>query len=168
MEPPLVMPWVGAMFESDTAMMRSGTRFVKDLPRTDAEASTQRVYCVSSSSGWALPATPMEESWHGESPRRWLRARLVLGGALAGTPVREEFQLLEGSWERRFCPPSGSESDCLSIGGPAVYAGRPVRNDGGHGRNFALRGAAGAAIDVLFDPATGAVMARAAGSDPAA
>lgn len=32
LHPPLVMPYVGSMFLSDTAMLRSGTRFVKDLP----------------------------------------------------------------------------------------------------------------------------------------
>jgi len=30
--PPLVMPYVGSMFLSDTAMLRNGTRYVKDLP----------------------------------------------------------------------------------------------------------------------------------------
>eukprot|EP00927_Polykrikos_kofoidii_P041277 TRINITY_DN35201_c0_g1_i1.p1 TRINITY_DN35201_c0_g1~~TRINITY_DN35201_c0_g1_i1.p1 ORF type:complete len:411 (+),score=39.99 TRINITY_DN35201_c0_g1_i1:152-1384(+) len=30
--PPLVMPYVGSMFLSDTAMLRKGTRLVKDLP----------------------------------------------------------------------------------------------------------------------------------------
>lgn len=31
--PPLVMPYVGSMFKSDTAMLRPGTRYVKDLPQ---------------------------------------------------------------------------------------------------------------------------------------
>jgi len=35
--PPLVMPYVGSMFESDTAMLRKGTRYVKDLPATVTE-----------------------------------------------------------------------------------------------------------------------------------
>mmetsp|Transcript_25593 Transcript_25593/g.60440 ORF Transcript_25593/g.60440 Transcript_25593/m.60440 type:complete len:408 (+) Transcript_25593:1-1224(+) len=43
--PPLVMPYVGSMFESDTAMLRRGTRYVKDLPATisdeEAEAEIQ-------------------------------------------------------------------------------------------------------------------------------
>ena len=30
--PPLVMPYVGSMFKSDTAMLRPGTRYVQDLP----------------------------------------------------------------------------------------------------------------------------------------
>jgi collagen beta-1,O-galactosyltransferase len=30
--PPLVMPWAGSMFLSDTAMMRKGTKYMKDLP----------------------------------------------------------------------------------------------------------------------------------------
>lgn len=32
MHPPLVMPFAGSVFQSDTAMLRPGTRFVKDLP----------------------------------------------------------------------------------------------------------------------------------------
>jgi len=32
--PPLVMPYVGSLFLSDTAMLRKGTRYVKDLPDT--------------------------------------------------------------------------------------------------------------------------------------
>ena len=30
--PPLVMPYVGSMFKSDTAMLRPNTRYVQDLP----------------------------------------------------------------------------------------------------------------------------------------
>ena len=30
--PPLVMPYIGSMFKSDTAMLRPGTRYVQDLP----------------------------------------------------------------------------------------------------------------------------------------
>jgi len=37
--PPLVMPYVGSMFLSDTAMVREGTKFVVDLPATDAQAA---------------------------------------------------------------------------------------------------------------------------------
>lgn len=36
MNPPLVMPYVGSMFLSDTAMLRKGTRFIKDLPQSSA------------------------------------------------------------------------------------------------------------------------------------
>jgi len=32
--PPLVMPYVGSMFLSDTAMLRKGTRYVRDLPES--------------------------------------------------------------------------------------------------------------------------------------
>lgn len=39
MNPPLVMPYVGSMFLSDTAMLRKGTRYVKDLPVTLSEAT---------------------------------------------------------------------------------------------------------------------------------
>ncbi|CAK9048212.1 unnamed protein product [Durusdinium trenchii] len=35
--PPLVMPYVGSMFKSDTAMLRPGTRYVQDLPKNAAE-----------------------------------------------------------------------------------------------------------------------------------
>lgn len=34
MTPPLVMPYAGSMFLSDTAMFRNGTKFVTDLPRS--------------------------------------------------------------------------------------------------------------------------------------
>jgi len=34
MTPPLVMPYAGSMFLSDTAMFRSGTKFLDDLPET--------------------------------------------------------------------------------------------------------------------------------------
>lgn len=36
--PPLVMPYVGSLFLSDTAMLRPGTRFVEDLPITAPRA----------------------------------------------------------------------------------------------------------------------------------
>jgi len=44
--PPLVMPYVGSMFLSDTAMLRSGTKFMKDLPVDDLgpRASAENVY----------------------------------------------------------------------------------------------------------------------------
>mmetsp|Transcript_48191 Transcript_48191/g.122326 ORF Transcript_48191/g.122326 Transcript_48191/m.122326 type:complete len:441 (-) Transcript_48191:129-1451(-) len=35
--PPLVMPYAGSMVLSDTAMLRSGTKYMKDLPATDPE-----------------------------------------------------------------------------------------------------------------------------------
>jgi len=38
MNPPLVMPYVGAMFLSDTAMLRPGTRYIKDLPAESTNA----------------------------------------------------------------------------------------------------------------------------------
>jgi len=41
MTPPLVMPYVGSMFESDTAMLRKGTRYVKDLPETITEEEAE-------------------------------------------------------------------------------------------------------------------------------
>lgn len=34
MTPPLIMPYAGSMFLSDTAMFRNGTKFVVDLPQT--------------------------------------------------------------------------------------------------------------------------------------
>ena len=37
--PPLVMPYVGSMFKSDTAMLRPGTRYVQDLPLRDSDGS---------------------------------------------------------------------------------------------------------------------------------
>lgn len=37
--PPLVMPYVGSMFLSDTAMLRKGTKFVADLPDTEQAAA---------------------------------------------------------------------------------------------------------------------------------
>jgi GR25 family glycosyltransferase involved in LPS biosynthesis len=40
--PPLVMPYVGSMFESDTAMLRSGTRYLKDLPQSISPAEAER------------------------------------------------------------------------------------------------------------------------------
>ena len=40
--PPLVMPYVGSMFESDTAMLRSGTRYLKDLPQGISPAEAER------------------------------------------------------------------------------------------------------------------------------
>lgn len=41
MTPPLVMPYVGSMFESDTAMLRKGTRYVKDLPEGLSEEEAE-------------------------------------------------------------------------------------------------------------------------------
>lgn len=38
--PPLVMPYVGSMFLSDTAMLRTGTKFVADLPHRDGDPPT--------------------------------------------------------------------------------------------------------------------------------
>lgn len=35
--PPLVMPYVGSMFLSDTAMLRNGTKFVTDLPQREGD-----------------------------------------------------------------------------------------------------------------------------------
>jgi len=35
--PPLVMPYVGSMFLSDTAMLRKGTKFVSDLPLREGD-----------------------------------------------------------------------------------------------------------------------------------
>lgn len=35
--PPLVMPYVGSMFLSDTAMLRNGTKFVTDLPLREGD-----------------------------------------------------------------------------------------------------------------------------------
>ena len=35
--PPLVMPYVGSMFKSDTAMLREKTRYVQDLPLAGPE-----------------------------------------------------------------------------------------------------------------------------------
>lgn len=35
--PPLVMPWAGSMFLSDTAMLREGTKYMKDLPVSEPE-----------------------------------------------------------------------------------------------------------------------------------
>ena len=32
--PPLVMPYIGSMYKSDTAMLRPGTRYVRDLPES--------------------------------------------------------------------------------------------------------------------------------------
>ena len=37
MNPPLVMPYVGSMFKSDTAMLRTKTRYVRDLPLDSAD-----------------------------------------------------------------------------------------------------------------------------------
>lgn len=45
--PPLVMPYVGSMFESDTAMLRGGTRYVKDLPQSmSAEEEEEQLRIV--------------------------------------------------------------------------------------------------------------------------
>eukprot|EP00435_Cladocopium_sp_Y103_P067900 s218_g30.t1 len=38
--PPLVMPYVGSMFLSDTAMLRNGTKFVTDLPVREGDSWT--------------------------------------------------------------------------------------------------------------------------------
>ena len=38
--PPLVMPYVGSMFKSDTAMLRPGTRYVQDLPKSAGRGET--------------------------------------------------------------------------------------------------------------------------------
>lgn len=38
--PPLVMPYVGSMFLSDTAMLRNGTKFVTDLPVREGDPWT--------------------------------------------------------------------------------------------------------------------------------
>lgn len=35
--PPLAMPWAGSMFLSDTAMLRKGTKYMKDLPVEEPE-----------------------------------------------------------------------------------------------------------------------------------
>eukprot|EP00929_Paragymnodinium_shiwhaense_P104344 TRINITY_DN6869_c0_g2_i1.p1 TRINITY_DN6869_c0_g2~~TRINITY_DN6869_c0_g2_i1.p1 ORF type:complete len:427 (+),score=85.57 TRINITY_DN6869_c0_g2_i1:132-1412(+) len=40
--PPLVMPYVGSMFESDTAMMRKGTRYIKDLPQSVSDEEVEQ------------------------------------------------------------------------------------------------------------------------------
>lgn len=40
--PPLVMPYVGSMFLSDTAMLRNGTMFVDDLPAKDGDLQRPR------------------------------------------------------------------------------------------------------------------------------
>lgn len=39
--PPLVMPYVGSMFKSDTAMLRPGTRYVQDLPKSAGKETLQ-------------------------------------------------------------------------------------------------------------------------------
>jgi len=39
LHPPLVMPYVGSMFLSDTAMMRKGTRYMRDLPMEPPDAA---------------------------------------------------------------------------------------------------------------------------------
>lgn len=39
--PPLIMPFVGSMFQSDTAMMRKLTRYVKDLPERVSQAEEE-------------------------------------------------------------------------------------------------------------------------------
>jgi len=44
--PPLVMPYVGSMFLSDTAMMRPGTRYVKDLPMAVSQEEEAREMCT--------------------------------------------------------------------------------------------------------------------------
>jgi len=42
--PPLVMPYVGSMFLSDTAMMRKGTKFIVDLPEKEGDPRGEPVH----------------------------------------------------------------------------------------------------------------------------
>lgn len=55
MTPPLVMPYVGSMFLSDTAMLRKGTKFVSDLPKLDTDPPTEGIH---------------EAMWRAQQPER--------------------------------------------------------------------------------------------------
>lgn len=67
-------------------------------------------------------------------------------------PRREEFQILgDRDWDKRFYPAGGNNEEVvvLKAGEP-----RPAGSDKGkgHGRNWAIEGAAGTAFDIIFDP----------------
>ena len=67
--------------------------------------------------------------------------------------VREEFQIVGNkSWDLRYYPAGGDKEEVVILkpGGPGSKAALGSKKKG-HGRNWAVEGAAGASFDIIFD-----------------
>ncbi|CAL1136623.1 unnamed protein product [Cladocopium goreaui] len=86
-----------------------------------------------------------------------LRHRVVLRSdapkGKASNSVREEFQIVGNkSWDLRYYPAGGDKEEVVVLkpGGPGSKAALGSKKKG-HGRNWAVEGAAGASFDIIFD-----------------
>lgn len=95
MNPPLVMPYVGSMFKSDTAMLRTKTRYVRDLPPYSADDTLRpdprcvilpaRAEPGSSATQSGLPVQASEGS-AAPMPKAWREALEMLDAFYAAAP----------------------------------------------------------------------------------
>lgn len=134
-------------------------------PASAPAAAARSHSVVGSWANWAVGKEPMAAD--GEGPARHrvtIRKDAAKGG---GADIRkEEFQILgDGSWDKRLYPAGGDKEETVLLqpGGPGSKAAS-VKGKG-HGRNWAVEGKPGTAIDILYDAGSQTVSAELAFSE---
>jgi len=126
-------------------------------PSTPRVLTFKSLHVVGDFGKWDACKDPMDGAEGGP-----VRHRLIVrkdapqpGGPQArgdNKPRREEFQILgDRDWDKRFYPAGGNNEQVV-----VLKAGEPMTAGSdrgkGHGRNWAVEGAAGTAFDIIFDP----------------